>query len=126
MKHIRLIALLLSSLLLLGACSPAKRPSEQNPSDEQNPSHEQDSPAGEDLTLYPAALPRDEGELITWYSADLKETMRLAAEYVEGMLDADKDYELYFCRWLRHSCLGFARAGDRYSSRDRTRDRLSV
>ena len=96
MKHIRLIALLLSSLVLLGACSPAKRPSEQNPSDEQNPPDEQDSPAGEDLTLYPAALPRDEGELITWYSADLKETMRLSAEYVEGMLDADKDYEPYF------------------------------
>ena len=33
---------------------------------------------------------------ITWYSADLKESMRLAAEYVEGLLDADREYEPYF------------------------------
>ena len=35
-------------------------------------------------------------KLITWYSAELKEAMRLAAEYVEGLLDADKAYEPYF------------------------------
>lgn len=33
---------------------------------------------------------------ITWYSADLKEVMRLSAEYVEGLLDADRDYEPFF------------------------------
>ncbi|MBQ4575502.1 MAG: hypothetical protein IJA85_09980 [Clostridia bacterium] len=90
MKHIRKIAFLLASMLLLGACSPV--------SPEITPDQDESTATGEDryLSVTPGDATHSVAGPITWYSADLKETMHLAAEYVEGMLDADKDYEPYF------------------------------
>ena len=45
---------------------------------------------------YPVPEPRADKDRINWYSADLETSMRLAAEYVEGLLDADMDDEPYF------------------------------
>ncbi len=87
MKNRRKIAFLLAGLSLLGACTPAAptSPAESDPAG--------DAPGS---NVYESAPARGENERITWYSADLKETMRLAACFVEGLLDADREYEPYF------------------------------
>lgn len=101
MKHlIRAICVLLLQAMLLsftacGSNTPDGAESRKGASSETGETDTESADTTPE-NEYPAAPARGKDEQINWYSADLAETMRLAAGYVEGMLDADKDYEPYF------------------------------